>query len=621
MSVRRYTDPDDTQVQCAVRSPRAATAAATKGGCQDTSTTASQSRSRTVSYAVAVLRSAAMNSIPSAGAPASPRARHVTAMPRSRACVAISRPSHWVPPRTSRFVTAPSLGGRARSVGRHVVASTPPVSLRNAVRMWGYIGLNSFGGPAGQISVMHRELVERRRWLSEERFLHALNYCMVLPGPEAQQLATYVGWLMNGVRGGAIAGTLFIIPGFVVMMALSIAYALYGEVTWVAGLLAGLQAAVVALVVEAMIRVGRRSLHSPLPAPSGGWRVRGDRRLPRAVSGRHHRRGAAGMDRRADAVRLDSLHRPSLDHGHVGRASLPSGRRRDGHCRSSSAGSAGRGRLPLAVALAPRPAARPAGPPTASSLRRGCCSPRQRSSRSAAPTRCWRTSSQQAVQAYGWITPSDMVTGLGLAETTPGPLIMVVQFRRVPRGLQQPREPASTGRRNPGRHAHGVGDVPAVLLLHLHRRSVCRATATQRRAAPRPCGHRRGRRRSDPQPRAVFFALNTAFARVDVEQWGPIHLNVPDLSSVRWTSVAITGLGRAAHLPAAYADSRRARGVRCSGLRRGGHRPVMPTAPPARVPGGAVETIGCYASALAFSFSNSLWSMAPESSRDFAAAI
>jgi chromate transporter len=97
------------------------------------------------------------------------------------------------------------------------------------------VGLNSFGGPAGQIAVMHREIVDKRRWLSEARFLHALNYCMVLPGPEAQQLATYVGWLIHGVRGGAIAGSLFVIPGFIAMMALSIVYTVYGEVGWVAG--------------------------------------------------------------------------------------------------------------------------------------------------------------------------------------------------------------------------------------------------------------------------------------------------------------------------------------------------------------------------------------------------
>jgi chromate transporter len=106
------------------------------------------------------------------------------------------------------------------------------IGLREATAVWAHIGVNTFGGPAGQIAVMHRELVERRRWVSEQRFLHALNYCMLLPGPEAQQLATYIGWLMNGVPGGVIAGSLFVIPGFVAMLALAVTYALYGTVTW-----------------------------------------------------------------------------------------------------------------------------------------------------------------------------------------------------------------------------------------------------------------------------------------------------------------------------------------------------------------------------------------------------
>src|SRR6476659_4546604 len=118
-------------------------------------------------------------------------------------------------------------------------------SLSEAVRTWIRVALLSFGGPAGQIAIMHRILVEEKRWISERRFLHALNYCMLLPGPEAQQLATYIGWLMHGVRGGVAAGALFIIPGFVVMMALSIVYAVFGDVGWISGLLFGLQAAVV----------------------------------------------------------------------------------------------------------------------------------------------------------------------------------------------------------------------------------------------------------------------------------------------------------------------------------------------------------------------------------------
>jgi chromate transport protein ChrA len=151
------------------------------------------------------------------------------------------------------------------------VSDTPPapgpqsrhgIGLREATTVWAHIGLNSFGGPAGQIAVMHRELVERRRWVSERRFLHALNYCMILHGPEAQQLATYIGWLMHGTTGGVIAGVLFVLPGFFAMLILAATYALFGTVTWIAGLLFGLQAAVVAIVAEAVVRIGRRTLRT-----------------------------------------------------------------------------------------------------------------------------------------------------------------------------------------------------------------------------------------------------------------------------------------------------------------------------------------------------------------------
>src|SRR3712207_8118970 len=121
-----------------------------------------------------------------------------------------------------------------------------------ALRFWLKLGFISFGGPTGQIAIMHTELVEKRRWISEGRFLHALNYCMLLPGPEAQQLATYIGWLLHGTRGGLAAGLLFILPGLFVLVGLSIAYALLGEVPIVQGILFGLKAAVLAIVAEAL---------------------------------------------------------------------------------------------------------------------------------------------------------------------------------------------------------------------------------------------------------------------------------------------------------------------------------------------------------------------------------
>src|SRR5438876_2265566 len=139
-------------------------------------------------------------------------------------------------------------------------ASGHGVSQREAFRVWLRVALLSFGGPAGQIAVMHRILVEEKRWISEQRFLHALNYCMLLPGPEAQQLATYIGWLMHRTLGGIIAGGLFVVPGIIAIMALSYVYAAWGNVPVIVALFFGLKAAVLAIVLEAVFRIGKRSL-------------------------------------------------------------------------------------------------------------------------------------------------------------------------------------------------------------------------------------------------------------------------------------------------------------------------------------------------------------------------
>ena len=133
-----------------------------------------------------------------------------------------------------------------------------------ALKFWLKLGFVSFGGPAGQIAIMHRELVEKRRWISERRFLHALNYCMVLPGPEAQQLATYVGWLLHGTRGGIVAGVLFVLPSLFILVALSWLYMRYGDVPVVNAILDGIKPAVVAIVLAAAWRIGSRSLRHPL---------------------------------------------------------------------------------------------------------------------------------------------------------------------------------------------------------------------------------------------------------------------------------------------------------------------------------------------------------------------
>ena len=139
-------------------------------------------------------------------------------------------------------------------------ANSHGISFSEACRVWARIALLSFGGPAGQIALMHRVLVEEKRWIGEQRFLHALNFCMLLPGPEAQQLATYIGWLLHRTKGGLIAGTLFVLPGMIAIMALSWIYALYGNVAPVAAMFFGLKAAVLAIVFQAVVRIGSRAL-------------------------------------------------------------------------------------------------------------------------------------------------------------------------------------------------------------------------------------------------------------------------------------------------------------------------------------------------------------------------
>ena len=149
-----------------------------------------------------------------------------------------------------------------------VAAGAPAaVSFLEALKFWLKLGFVSFGGPAGQIAIMHRELVERKRWISERRFLHALNYCMLLPGPEAQQLATYIGWLMHRGWGGIVAGGLFVLPSLFILIALSWVYLVFGSVGWVAGLFYGIKPAVAAIVLHAVYRIGSRTLKKPAEVP------------------------------------------------------------------------------------------------------------------------------------------------------------------------------------------------------------------------------------------------------------------------------------------------------------------------------------------------------------------
>ncbi len=165
------------------------------------------------------------------------------------------------PEQLTSCATTPTRTGPGSTSGPSRRADVIP--LREATRAWFEISLQTFGGPAGQIAVMQHKLVDEKRWIGQKRFLHALSYCTLLPGPEAQQLAIYVGWLLNGLRGGLIAGALFMLPGVVALLGLSAIYVAAGDTTLVTSLLAGLSAAVLAIVAQAVVRVGSRALGHP----------------------------------------------------------------------------------------------------------------------------------------------------------------------------------------------------------------------------------------------------------------------------------------------------------------------------------------------------------------------
>ncbi|TCT09169.1 chromate transporter [Tepidamorphus gemmatus] len=306
----------------------------------------------------------------------------------------------------------------------------PHPTLAEATRVWARIGLLSFGGPAGQIAMMHRILVEERRWLGETRFLHALNYCMLLPGPEAQQLAVYVGWLMHRTPGGIIAGLLFVLPGAAAIMALSWIYALYGNVGLVEALFFGLKAAVLAIVAQAVVRIGRRALRSGamvaiaaasfvaivavnLPFPliilvAGLVGYLGARaNLPAFADGRGH--GLLGGQTVADAGTILGEEVP--DHARVDRAAA---------FRLSA--------VLLTLWLAPVAGLVIAlGPANVFAQLAAFFSVMAVVTFGGAYA-VLAYVAQEAVQNYGWLAPGEMLDGLGMAETTPGPLIMVTQF-------------------------------------------------------------------------------------------------------------------------------------------------------------------------------------------------
>ncbi|MEC9357535.1 MAG: chromate efflux transporter [Pseudomonadota bacterium] len=304
-----------------------------------------------------------------------------------------------------------------------------PPSPAQAFRYWLWLGFISFGGPAGQIAVMHTDLVDRKRWISERRFLHALNYCMVLPGPEAQQLATYIGWLLHGIWGGIVAGVLFVLPSLLLLIGLSWVYTSFGEVSWIAGMFDGIKPVVVAIVLHAAWRIGSQALKNrwlwllaalafvavfalsvPFPCivlTAALIGVIGGRFAPQ------HFRGGAGH------VEKDGLHLPCvIDDDTPGAA----------HTRFSwkrLAWVIGCGlMLGIGVESALLVAFGLQGPLT----QMGAFFTKAALLTFGGAYAVLPYVYQGAVEHYGWLRAQQMIDGLALGETTPGPLIMIVAF-------------------------------------------------------------------------------------------------------------------------------------------------------------------------------------------------
>ena len=289
----------------------------------------------------------------------------------------------------------------------------PPesVSIGEAMKTWAYVALNSFGGPVGQIAIMHREIVERRKWLDERRFLHALNYAMLLPGPEAQQLATYIGWLMHGVRGGLVAGGLFILPGVIVLMVLSIIYAGFSDVALVQALFYGIKPAVIAVVAAAVVRIASRALvsriHVAIAVAAFIAIFFFDLPFPLIIL------GAAAVGLLARRREPDAETKP-INEAEI---RLPPAR------RSIQAVLLG-----LVLWLTPTVILLVVLGPGSIFTQLALFFSFAAVITFGGAYAILAFIAQQAVDVYGWLTAKQMVDGLGLAETTPGPLIMVVQF-------------------------------------------------------------------------------------------------------------------------------------------------------------------------------------------------
>jgi chromate transporter len=410
------------------------------------------------------------------------------------------------------------------------------VPFGQAVRAWFAISLQTFGGPAGQIAVMQRELVEERRWIGPKRFLHALNYCMLLPGPEAQQLAVYIGWLLTGLRGGLVAGILFVLPGMVALLALSAIYVAWGDATAVTAVFAGLAPAVVAVVAQAVLRVGGRALGHPAlvvlaaaaflalalfgvlfplvvaAAAVVGWLL--GRLAPHILTSKA--KGGHDAGGPPPLIPDETLHTE-----------------RPGLARTVRILAVG-----LLAWVTPLAAVALFTGTTSTLTTQGLFFSGTALVTFGGAYAVLAYVAQQAVQTYGWLSPGEMVRGLALAETTPGPLIMVVQFVAFLGAYHHPDPLTPWAAAVVGALlTTWVTFVPSFLFIFLGAPYVERLRGNHSLSAALT-----GITAAVVgviANLALYFAVHTLFATSQPLRWGPLRLELPELPSLRPASLAI----------------------------------------------------------------------------------
>lgn len=415
------------------------------------------------------------------------------------------------------------------------------VPLPEAVKVWARVAALSFGGPAGQIAVMHRIVVEEKRWVGEHRFLHALNYCMLLPGPEAHQLAIYIGWLLNKTKGGIIAGLLFVLPGFLAILLLSYIYVIFGNVAAIQGLFFGLKCAVLAIVVQAVFRIGGRALknkvmiaiaalafvaifalHVPFPAiviaaAMAGY-VGGRSGLPAFRVGGGHQSASDKTLEDLDSVLGEDI--PT-------------------HARPNLAWSLKiSGLLALLWFL----------PVVSLILALGWDNVFSRIglffSQMAVVTfggayAVLAYVAQAAVNHYGWLRPGEMLDGLGMAETTPGPLIMVTQFVGFLAGYRDPGSLSALTAATLGAIlTTWVTFLPSFLWIFAGAPFI--ETLRGNRALAGAMSAITAAVVGVILNLAVWFGLHVLFAEIRSVAFGPLMLDVPVFSSLVAPSLVLT---------------------------------------------------------------------------------